>query len=186
MDLDLDTPPYGMAIPQGVAGVATAEAAADVAHVEVSEVEALREAGFELTAPVAEATLEAEELFEQALEVAAPLIEAALEFEQPMLAEVEAPVVAAEVEPVVVAQAEPEAALESAPEIDVVSEIEVAPAIEAVAAAEVAELANVAAVADVVSIEVGRTAAQSPLPALERFLSKVQARRAQLMAESVA
>jgi len=50
----------------------------------------------------------------------------------------------------------------------------------------VAELAAVASLADVVSIEVGRTAAQSPLPALERLLTKVQARRAQLMAESVA
>jgi hypothetical protein len=67
-----------------------------------------------------------------------------------------------------------------------VSEIEVAPAIEAVAAAVVAELAPVAAAAEVVSIEMGRTAARSPVPALERFLTKVQARRAQLMAESVA
>ena len=48
------------------------------------------------------------------------------------------------------------------------------------------EVAPVAAIADVVSIDAGRTAAKSPMPALERFLSKVQARRKQLMAESVA
>jgi hypothetical protein len=177
VDLDLDTPPGGIAIPP-------------------SAVEAVSEAGFELTAPVAEAAVEAEELFEAALEVAAPILEAALEIEQPMLVEVEEPAEAALVkkeepapaalakdEPVVAAQAEPEAVPEA--EVAVVSEIEVAPAIEAVAAAEVVELAAVAA-AEVVSIEVGRTAAQSPLPALERFLTKVQARRAQLMAESVA
>jgi hypothetical protein len=176
VDLDLDTPPGGLAIPPPA-------------------VEAVSEGAFELTAPVADAAVEAEELFEAALEVAAPLIEAALEIEQPMLVEVEEPARAALAkeepaeaalvmdEPVVVAQAEPEAAPEA--EVAVVSEIEVAPAIEAVAAAEVVELAAVAA-AEVVSIEVGRTAAQSPLPALERFLAKVQARRAQLMAESVA
>ena len=70
--------------------------------------------------------------------------------------------------------------------LDLISEIEIAPAIEALVAAEVVELAPVAAVADVVSIEMGRTVPRSPLPALERLLTKVQARKAQLMAESVA
>jgi hypothetical protein len=214
VDLDLDTPPYGIAMPQAASAGVTAEATADVAPQEMSEVEAVAEtavevaapvaeAAFELTAPAAEAALEAEELFEAALEVAAPILDAALEFQQPELVEVEepAPAALAKEEPVVAVQAEPEVApepevdvaaaidvspaLESAPEIDVVSEIEVAPAIEAVAAAA-AELANVAAVAEVVSIEAGRTAAKSPLPALERLLTKVQARRAELMAESVA
>lgn len=166
VDLDLETPPGGLAIPQFVQ-----EATADVAPLETPAVEAVAEAGFELTAPAAEVALDAEKLFEEALEVAAPLIDAALEIQQPTLVEVE--------------EVEVSPAPESAAEIDVVSEIAVAPAIEAVAAAEVVELAAVAT-AEVVSIEVGRTAAQSPLPALERFLNKVQARKAQLMAESVA
>ncbi|HVQ48895.1 MAG TPA: tetratricopeptide repeat protein [Mycobacterium sp.] len=194
VDLDLETPPGGIAIPQFEQGVVTAEAAAPVV-----------EAAVEATSFMAEPELNAEELFEAALEVAAPIVEAALEIEEPASAAFakEEPAVAAFAQeaPVVAAQAEPEAAPEpeieiaaaievspapeSAPEIDVVSEVEVAPAIEAVAAAEVVELAAVAT-AEVVSIEVGRTAAQSPLPALERFLTKVQARRAQLMAESVA
>jgi len=205
VDLDLDTPPYGIAMPQAEQGGVAAEAQADSVPLEMSEVEAvaetavevaapMAEAAFELTAPLADAASEAEELFEAALEVAAPILDAALEVQQPELVEVDEPVVAAQAEPVVApepevhiaAAIEVSPALESAPEIDVVSEIDVAPAIEAVAAAAVAELASVAAVADVVSIEVGRTAAKSSLPALERLLTKVQARRAQLMAESVA
>ena len=158
VDFDLETPPGGIAIPLIEHGVVTAEVAADTSPLQTPAVEAVAEAGFELTPPAAEAALNEEELFEAALEVAAPILDAAVEIQQPTLVEVEEPV----------------------------SEIEVAPAIEAVAAAEVAELATVAAMAEVVSIEAGRTAAPSPLPALERFLTKVQARRAQLMAESVA
>jgi tetratricopeptide (TPR) repeat protein len=48
---------------------------------------------------------------------------------------------------------------------------------EGAAAAARADLAPVAAAADVVSIEAGRTAAKSPVPALERLLTKVQARK---------
>lgn len=176
----------------------------------------LFEAALEVAAPIVEAALTIEEPAAAALAKEEPAeaalarqepAEAALAvIEEPAEAALavreEEPAEATRAEPVVAARAEPEVApqpeieiaaavdvapaVELAPHIDVVSEIEVAPAIEALVAAEVVELAPVAAVADVVSIEAGRTAARSPVPALERFLTKVQARKAQLMTESVA
>ena len=52
--------------------------------------------------------------------------------------------------------------------------------------ADIVETAAVAGVAEIISIESARSSPRSPVPALERLLAKVQARRAQLMAESVA
>jgi hypothetical protein len=206
VDFDLDAAAAQVAEPLVDQEVEALEASTSAPlEAAVPEPELVLESGFELTAPATEAQLEAEELFEAALEVAAPLVDAAFEFEVPRLAfdavvEEQAP----EVEQSVVVVAVPEespapvieiaamvdvdvsAALEIEPQPEVVSEVDVAPAIEAVAAAEMAELTAGAPVAQVVSIELGRTTPRSSLLALERLLSKVQARRAQLMTESVA
>jgi UDP-N-acetylmuramoylalanine--D-glutamate ligase len=208
VDLDLDADPSGItAAGQDLTiKIVAAEAAAAFAPLQVSapepmlestlEAEQVFEAALEIAAPLVEAALQieepvvaasaavepavgavlqAEQVFEDALEIAGPIVEAALEIQQPVFA-VDVPAAAVDVKPV----------LEPAAEIDLVSEVEIAPAIEALVAAAVVELAPVAAAAEVVSIETGRTAPRSPVPALERLLTKVQARRAQLMAESVA
>jgi tetratricopeptide (TPR) repeat protein len=126
--------------------------------------------------------LEAQEVFEAALEIASPIVEAALVIEQPELLSVAAirhsptrdtleteEVFEAALEiavPIVEAAIElPEPAPESAPEL---------------------ELAAEPAAAEIISIQTARAIPRSPVPALERFLTKVQARRAQLMTESVA